>query len=145
MNNPQQPTSHDQPSLLDQIVAARDEAVDRVDRNANIEWKIKAYEVGKRIARDNRILISEEIWDALAVEGVTTHEPRAMGPVMKRLQADKIIEPTGDFMISPSPLGHGRPSRVWWSLIWTGKDQASENNDRRNHHDDGTIRNGKQR
>lgn len=130
MDDQQQTNSQNpQQGSLWEVFAARDEAVDRVERNADSDWKTKAYEAGKRLARDNKFIISEEIWDALSVEGVTTHEPRAMGPIMRRLQADKIIEPTGDFVISPSPLGHGRPSRVWASLIVAGTDRTLETHD----------------
>lgn len=128
MNSKQQQTSHDQPSLLDQIVAARDDAIDRVERHADVEWKIKAYQTGVRIAQREEFLVSEDIWQALVDEGVHTHEPRAMGAVMRKLRADAVIAPTERFIVSPSPLGHGRPSRVWESLMWPGKNQTSENN-----------------
>lgn len=113
---------------FDEIAAARDNSIDCVDRNANIEWKIKAYMTGMRIAEREEFFVSEDIWQALLDEGVHTHEPRAMGAVMRRLQREKVIAPTGKYITSASPLGHGRPSLVWQSLIWVGRDRTLENN-----------------
>lgn len=124
----QQNSPYQQPNLLD-ILAARDAAVAQVEENANAEWKEAAYQTGIRIAREQDSLLSEDIWQALSDQGVHTHEPRAMGAIMKRLRRDQIIEATADFVISPSPLGHGRPSRVWKSLVVAGTDRTSETHD----------------
>lgn len=100
--------------LLD-IIASRENAINTVEANANLEWKEVAYVTGVEVATRQTTLISEDIWDNLPA-GSRTHEPRAMGAVMRRLRKDKIIVPTEQFVISPSTLGHGRPSRVWKSL-----------------------------
>ena len=105
-----------QPNLLDLIVAAREEAIDRVEAHANSEWKDVAYLTATRVAQQKRFFTSEEVWDALSGD-VRTHEPRAMGAVMRRLRKERIVEPTDQFVTSTSPLGHGRPSRVWRSLL----------------------------
>lgn len=125
--------SHDtvsQGDLFDQIAASRDEAITRVDAHADVDWKAAAYATGIRIAEREEYLISEDIWQALVDAGVHTHEPRAMGAVMKRLSHDKVIAPTDRFITSPSPLGHGRPSRMWESLIWPGRDRTLESDAR---------------
>lgn len=105
-----------QPNLLDLIVAAREEAINRVDAHADPEWKDVAYLTAVRVARQKRFFVSEDVWDALSGD-VRTHEPRAMGAVMRRLRKERIVEPTDQFVTSTSPLGHGRPSRVWRSLL----------------------------
>lgn len=110
------------------IAVSRDKAINRVDAHADIEWKVKAYTIGEQIARANETMISENIWDALTRNGFTTHEPRAMGAVMRKLNSRKVVEATDRFIPSPSPLGHGRPTRVWRSLIFGGILQASEPN-----------------
>lgn len=126
-----QPTpSPDQSSLMDLIDAARDDAIQRVDAHADSEWKTLAYDTGMRIAACQESLMSEDIWQALSDQGVHTHEPRAMGAVMKRLHADKVIRPTDRFVKSPSPLGHGRPSRIWESLVVAGPVRTLEPHDR---------------
>lgn len=105
-----------QPNLLDLIVAAREEAINRVEAHADPEWKDVAYLTALRVAQQKRFFVSEDVWDALSGD-VQTHEPRAMGAVMRRLRKEGIVEPTDQFVTSTSPLGHGRPSRVWRSLL----------------------------
>lgn len=107
---------HEEPNLLDLIVAAREEAINRVDAHANPDWKHVAYVTAIRVATSRRFFTSEDVWDALSGD-VATHEPRAMGAVMRRLRKERIVEPTDQFITSTSPLGHGRPSRVWRSLL----------------------------
>jgi hypothetical protein len=106
----------EQTDLMDLIIASREEAISRVDAHANREWKDVAYLTAIRVARTRRFFTSEDVWDALAGD-VGTHEPRAMGAVMRRLRKEQIVEPTDQFITSTSPLGHGRPSRVWRSLL----------------------------
>jgi len=48
---------------------------------------------------------------------VTTHDLRAMGPVMKRLQRDKVIEPTDQYRFTNKVTSHKRPMIVWRSLV----------------------------
>lgn len=97
--------------------ARREEAIDRVERNANEEWMEAAVAAGIRLAECTDSLVSEDIFTLLNEFPVGTHEPRAMGAVMRRLRKDGFIEPTDTFIKSPSPVGHGRPSRVWRSRV----------------------------
>jgi hypothetical protein len=96
---------------------ARDEAITRADEHANPDWKTIAYQVGVTVARKREILMSEDIIAAMP-DSVTTHELRAMGAVMRRLQKDEIITPLGSYDKSPSPRGHSRPSLQWVSLVY---------------------------
>lgn len=119
-----------QDDLLSLIDQQRDEAIQRVNAHADPDWKDTAYATGYRIASCQESLLSEDIWQALSDQGVHTHEPRAMGAVMRRLHADKVIQPTDQFVKSPSPLGHGRPSRIWKSLLVAGSNRTLESHDR---------------
>lgn len=123
-----QSSSDQQPSLLDLIAAARDDAINRVEAHANPEWKEVAYVTALGVARVRRFFTSEDVWDALSGDA-RTHEPRAMGAVMRRLRKENVVEPTDQFITSTSPLGHGRPSRVWRSLL-DGEAPALEQHDR---------------
>jgi len=128
MNDQQQTTLQQaqQRSLWD-IFTERDAAVDQVEQNANSEWKQVAYLTAIEVGQRQGTFTSEDVWDAIS--GVTTHEPRAMGAVMRRLRKENVITPTDTFVISTSPLGHGRPSRVW-RFIQGGEQQTSEQHDR---------------
>jgi len=126
----------EQGDLMDLIATSRDEAIDRVEEHANSEWKEVAYVTAIEVARTRRFFTSEDVWDALSGDA-STHEPRAMGAVMRRLRKENVVEPTDQFITSTSPLGHGRPSRVWRSLLG-GEQRTLENNDRQPDSDSST-------
>lgn len=100
-------------SVYTQIDMLTDEAIARVDANADAAWKEQAYATGARLSRTMHTLTSDDIW--LELDG-QTHEPRAMGPVMRRLARDGYIRSTNGFVKSRSPKGHGHPTRVWECL-----------------------------
>jgi hypothetical protein len=106
-------------AIMGEIVKQRDNAIDTVEAHANEDWAENAYITGMRLARHQTTLMSEDIWDAMNTTE-QTHEPRAMGAVMRRLHRDRVITPTEVFTRSTSPRGHGRPSRIWESLIARG-------------------------
>ena len=69
----------------------RDEAIERVERGVNSEWKSLAARALDEVIDQGKPFISEDIWFRLEVEGVTTHDNRAMGPVILRaIRANKI-------------------------------------------------------
>lgn len=105
-------------SLTDGI-GARDEAVDRVERNADNEWKEAAYLACCLSAEMFPTLTSDDVWLRLALlfPQHSTHERRAMGAVMRRAARDGIIAPTGEYTQSVRPQCHARPVAVWSSLI----------------------------
>ena len=48
-------------------------------------------------------------------------EPRSMGTVMRRLQRAGVIRPTDRTEPDRTPGAHGRPKRIWKSLIYRGE------------------------
>ena len=105
--------------LLDLIALSRDVAIRQVDQNADADWKSVAYATGFQLAQRQQSITSEEIFDAMPSD-VGTHEPRAMGAVMRKLSKDGVISPSNEFVRSTSVRGHGRPSRVWKSRVFSG-------------------------
>jgi len=101
--------------LLD-IINEHEKAIDIAETHADMNWKEVAYLTAIQVATRQRTLVSEDVWDNMPA-GTETHEPRAMGAIMRRLRKDNIIVPTEQFIVSTSPKGHGRPSRVWQSNI----------------------------
>jgi hypothetical protein len=107
---------------MDLIDLARDIAIRQVDLNANEAWRDAAFNVGVSIAKRQSTMLSEDIAAEIPA-WITTHEKRAMGAVMKRLQRTGFISPMNSYVKSPSPVGHGRPSLVWASLVF-GREAA---------------------
>lgn len=106
----------DQPDLLSIIAQTREEAIARVDEHADPDWKSTAYNVGRALAATRPTFTSQDIFDAMP-DTVHTHEPRAMGAVIRALKRDGVLEATDQFVSSTSVLAHGRPARVWRSLL----------------------------
>jgi hypothetical protein len=102
--------------------AKRDEAMARVERNAAERWKTAAYAVGKVCARFRPSFTSEDVLIALEAEGFTTHENRALGPVMRHLVTDGMIAKydPDQFEKCKRPSRNSGVTRRWRSLIYGG-------------------------
>lgn len=83
----------DHSSLKIEARAARDEAIERVDDNADAEWKEDAYSVVMRLAKVGKPFTADEVWEVLGLGG--THEPAALGPVFLRAAKASAIVKTG--------------------------------------------------
>lgn len=106
----------DQLSLEDAI-AARDKAIEQSERNAHEHWLAVAYEAVRTLAATEHTFTSDAVWRLIDWTGATTHEPRAMGAVMKRAVKDGLIEPTGQYRKSERPQCHARPQPIYASRI----------------------------
>jgi hypothetical protein len=69
---------------LPAALAGRDLAVRLVAEHADQDWKDKAAAAVRWLARERRTFTSDDVWEALArhYPDVTTHEARALGPVL---------------------------------------------------------------
>ncbi len=91
------------------------EAIDRVERNADEQWKDEAYKCVRLARVYYAEFTTDTIWKMLENIGHTTHEPRAMGAIMRRAAKEGLIEPTGKYLKSRRPECHKRPVMLWRS------------------------------
>lgn len=98
----------------------RDDAIVRVATNADDAWWSAAMLAFARVATEHGLFTTDEVWAALDGAGVDTHEPRAMGAIVKRARAAGWIEPTGGYRESDRPGCHRRPCALWRSLVLGG-------------------------
>ncbi len=94
------------------------DAMRRVESHADTDWKAAAQETIRRCAMRAYLITSDHVW-ANMPDGVETHEPRAMGPEMKRAQRLGWIEPY-DFVLCKRPSRHRAPIQRWRSLLFKG-------------------------
>lgn len=95
---------------------ARNTAIDRVESNANSDWMSAAVAVIERICRDcgaGYEFTTDGLDGLLATAGVSTHEGRAWGAVMRGAARRGLIEPTGRYKKSTSSKCHNRPKMIW--------------------------------
>lgn len=91
----------------------RDEAMDRVAANAII-WSALADIAVSWCAEHHDEITTDDVWQRLADQGVDPpHEPRAIGPVMRRAVADGVIVSTDRYVRSRRPVHHRAPLRVY--------------------------------
>lgn len=98
--------------------AAKDEAVQRVERHARPEWLRCALLAVYDVARYRAEFTTDAVWALLDARDVPPpHEPRAMGPVMKRAVNLGYCAQTDRVRPSVRVVNHGRPIAVYRSLV----------------------------
>lgn len=101
------------PPTLDEAIAARDHAIQQAEDHAHQQWLDVAYNAIVTLAAQQDTLTADDVWRLIDWTGVTTHEPRAMGAVVKKAVRDGIIEPTGAYVKSARKVNHARPQPVY--------------------------------
>jgi len=94
----------------------RDEAMDRVSRNAGESFKVRAINFVVRFLGENGATAGEDITDAAKKAGIIPHDDRAFGPVYMKLYNQGHIVPVGDIA---RRKGHGTHGGRIWSLANT--------------------------
>lgn len=110
-----------QPSLFDftEAVAARDEAIERVERNAEPLWKTQATQAIRHLATSRERFSTDDVWEYMHQRGMEMpHENRVMGALMVSASKQNWIARTDNYVNSLRPACHRRPVRVWVSLIF---------------------------
>lgn len=111
----------DNPTLFDQQAEAKqagDEGVARAEAHADAEW----FELAKRVVyamsvASTREFTADDVWEVMELRypDATTHEPRAMGAVMRHAARAGWVRSTGRYVPGRRKVGHGHPTRVWAS------------------------------
>ena len=97
---------------------ARDAAIAAAEESCNPDWLEAAHRGIKVLAHRRQFLTSDDLWIWLQDLKIPVKEPRAMGSVMAAARRDALITPTREWMESSRSVCHGRPQRVWKSLIY---------------------------
>lgn len=97
---------------------ARDNAIARADKHADEAWKAAALEAVKRVAETNARFNTDKVIDLLAGENVSTHEPRALGPIMQRARRMGWITATAEYVKSAAVSRHCAAKMVWKSNLY---------------------------
>ena len=121
---------------LDRIAAeqARDEAINRVERNADADWLDYAYKAVKYLAENRDEFTTDDVWLVLADWGYSVREPRALGAVMRRAAKNDLIQATTRYKKSNRKECHRNPKMVWITqlvqpddpfMCWDGESDVS--------------------
>jgi len=105
----------------DEGAANRDEAMARVERNADEGFLDSALDAYGTAALRYETFTSDQVWAILAEWNVPApHEPRVMGPVASEAVKVGFIRMTDRTRPSVRPEAHKNPKRVYRSLRWGG-------------------------
>lgn len=95
----------------------RDEALARVERNAEPDWNDTVDYVIGTIADGGQgyRFTTDRVWALMKRDwpNVSTHERRAMGAAMTRAAKRGLIVKTDDYQPSTRSVCHARPIPVW--------------------------------
>lgn len=95
---------------LETAHAERDAAMDKAERGTDPDWETKATEAVRFLASIGDFN-PDDIWERLEDQRVAPpREPRALGPVLKRMANAKLIRAKG---FTESRRRHGAPVRVY--------------------------------
>lgn len=95
---------------LDDLLTAIEEAADD-------QWWEMALSTLRRVCESQNELTTDDLWEHIDASGESTHERRAMGPLMKAGEARGWCVPTDRVRNSSRPICHTRPLRIWQSLL----------------------------
>ncbi len=106
-----------QASLFDHEMASRvaDYSVEMVHANVEPTWWVAAIRAVYLASRELGTFTTDDVWARLPRE-YTTHEPRAMGAVMREAVRREWCEGTDQYQASARVVCHGNPKRVWRSV-----------------------------
>ncbi len=96
-----------------------------VEQNASSLFMKVAEQAIRDAALRNPEVTINDIWPALEQQGVSTHENRAAGPVMRRCAKNGWIAKTDRTIRSVRSTRHKGDVRVWQSLLYK-KNEAGE-------------------
>jgi len=91
-------------------------------KNADPHWWRCMLESGVQVAVRKPFFFTADIvtWCRDHHPNASTHEHRAIGPLMNVLARNEVCQATQDWVPSSQAQNHSRPMRVWWSLIYKG-------------------------
>lgn len=101
---------------------AADEAIARVGANADDAWMLYARAAVVAVAEARPEFTTDAVWFLLESWDVPApHEARAMGAVIRSMQAAGAIEPTERMHRSIRVDCHRRPLAIWRSRLFAGE------------------------
>jgi len=96
----------------------KQEALAQVEANANPEWVTAAKTAVRKIAEEKPFFTSDDVWIELErVDAPATHNPAAMGSIMKWVASSKLGEATGKHKPSIRTSTHKRQLMIWKSHL----------------------------
>lgn len=88
-------------------------AIEAAADNADADWMAAALRMVKLLCAIKTSFSTDEVWDAMEDSPERTHDPRAMGAVMRQAAKLGWVRSTGQYVKSNRPECHRRPVLIW--------------------------------
>lgn len=89
------------------------DGMDRAEDHADDTWLLAAKRVVWDLIQLGQPFTTDAVWERLDALGVRTHEPRALGAVMRAAASAGYLTNTGSYFKSQRPDCHSRPVPLW--------------------------------
>ena len=89
------------------------EAIGQAEQNADKAWLDTARRVVWQFIKEGQPFTTDLVWERLDALDVHTHEPRALGAVMRSAARAGFLTNTGSYFKSTRPECHSRPVPLW--------------------------------
>lgn len=99
--------------ISDEAKEDRDTAMALVAGSHSDRLKRQIADVVLDVAKVKDDFIAADVADALGDLYASIKDPRVIGPILKAMQKNGNIQPTGEMRVSPHRRNHGRYMRVW--------------------------------
>lgn len=104
---------------LTEAESRRDDAIARAERHALQEWKDHTMRCIAHCAVTYPTFTTDDVWVLLSdVPEIGTHEPRALGSMMRAAFKLGWVVPTDQYVKSRRPECHARPVKIWASRLY---------------------------
>ena len=90
-----------------------EEAIQQAEAHADKAWLDAARRTVARLAELGIPFTTDAVWEQLDALDVHTHEPRALGAVMRQAARDGLLTNSGRYVKSTRADCHSRPVPVW--------------------------------
>lgn len=94
-----------------------EDAIERVDGGANLEWKKYAENVVYELCIMRYRFTTDDVWDKMEGCGLRTETNRALGAVMRHAAKNGWCKATGEYQKSRGINRHRMPILIWESCL----------------------------
>ena len=98
----------------------RDDGIDRATRAAPDAWHDEARSALMHVCRTRESFTSTDVYEAMPPGIRDTAKGQALAGVLRSARTNGFCLPTMEFRNEKRARNHGRPQRVWKSLVFDG-------------------------
>lgn len=101
-----------QTNLIDELERVTERSINYAGNFADPDWRREAEAAVQILIRKGEPFSTDEVWRLLEGSSAKTHEPRAMGAVMRKFVKEGLIDSIG-YQKTTRRESHRRPIAVW--------------------------------